>query len=135
MAYFWPISPILGQIKRCDSKKIPGQARGWKGKQTLFHRTFLATSGCPTSTTAVDWHLNVKDKEYDVSLAKNFCIPVSMQKISSIYRLIFKIQQVLGFNELNGHKHIMPTQKSLKQLLTFLHLFILEIQSVLKFHD
>ena len=35
-----------------------------------------------TNTTSADWHLKVK--EYDVGLTKNYCITVSMQKISSI---------------------------------------------------
>ena len=41
-----------------------------------------------TSTTAVDWHLKVKNKKCDVALIKNYCITVSMQKISSIHKLI-----------------------------------------------
>ena len=78
---------------------------GWKDGETLFHRTLPATAMCPTSTTAVDWHLKVKDIEYDVGLTKNYCITVIMQKISSIHKLILKIQQVLGSHELNGHAH------------------------------
>ena len=49
-----------------------------------------------TSTTAVDWHLK----------AKNYCITVSMQKISSIHKLI---QQILGSHELNDHVHFLPS--------------------------
>ena len=45
------------------------------------------------STTAIDWHLKVKDREQDVGLTKNYCITISMQKISSIHKLIFKIEQ------------------------------------------
>ena len=75
---------------------------GRKNGQTLFP----ATIGIPTSTTAVDWHLKVKDVKYDVGLTKNYCITVSMQKISSIHKLIlFKIQQILGSQELNDHTH------------------------------
>ena len=58
-----------------------------------------------TNTTAGDWHLKVKDMEYDVSLTKNHCITVRMQKISSIYLLILKVQQILGLHELNGNAH------------------------------
>ena len=29
--------------------------------ETLFHRTIAATPGGPGSTTAIDWHLKVKD--------------------------------------------------------------------------
>ena len=63
-------------------KKTPQQTAGWKDKQTLFQETLLATARGPTSTHAVDWHLQVKDIEYDVGLTKNYCITVSMQKIS-----------------------------------------------------
>ena len=42
----------------------------WNDRQTLFYRAVLATMVGPTSTTAVDWHLKVKDTEYDVGLPK-----------------------------------------------------------------
>ena len=61
--------------------------------------------------TAADWHLKVKDTEYDVGLTKNYCISVSMQKLNSIHKLIFKIQQILGSRELNDHAyfdHVQP---------------------------
>ena len=77
---------------------------GWKDEETLLHRTLPATTRGPTSTTAVDWHLEVKDIEYDVDLTKNYCITVSMQKISSIHKLM-NIQQILGSHELNYHAH------------------------------
>ena len=68
-----------------------------------------------TSKTAVDWHLKVKDIEFNVSLAKGYCI-------SSIYKLI---QKILGTHELNGHTpdfdHI-HLKKSLKLLLAFRNL-------------
>ena len=51
----------------------------------------MATAGGSTSTTAVDWHLKVKDIEYNVGLIKYYCNTVSMQKISSIHELILKI--------------------------------------------
>ena len=75
----------------------------WKDGETLFHRTLPATAMSLTSSTAVDWHLKVKDIEYDVGLTKNYCITVSMQKISSIHKVIFKIQQILGSHQLNDH--------------------------------
>ena len=71
---------------------------GGKDGQTLFHRILPATARGLTSKTAVNWHLKVKD--INVVLTKNYCITVSMQKISSIHKLI---QQVLGSHELNGH--------------------------------
>ena len=87
---------------------------GGKDGQTLFHRILPATARGLTSKTAVNWHLKVKDVEYNVGLTKNYCIRVSMQKISSIHKLI---QQILGSHELNGH-----IQKSLKLVLVFLNL-------------
>ena len=53
-----------------------------------------------TSIAAVNWHLKVKDIEYNVGLSKSYCITVSIQKISSIHKLI---QQILGSHKLNGH--------------------------------
>ena len=70
--------------------------------QTLFHRTLPATARRLASTTAVDWHLKVKNKKCDVGLIKNYCITVSMQKISSIHKFI---QQILVSHERNDHAH------------------------------
>ena len=71
---------------------------GGKDGQILFHRIPPTTTSSLTSKTAVNWHLKVKDIEYNVGLTKNYCITVSMQKISSIHKLI---QQILGSPELN----------------------------------
>ena len=68
-----------------------------KDEQMQFHRTIPSTPGGPTSTIGVDWHSKIKDTEYNVGLTKNDCITVSMQKISSIHKLILKTQQILGF--------------------------------------
>ena len=75
-----------------DAKNTWTDGARWKDKKTLFHKTLSATIEGPTSTTAVDWHLKVKDIEHNVSLTKNYCITVSMQKISSIHQLILTIQ-------------------------------------------
>ena len=75
---------------------------GGKDGQTLFHRIFPATAGGLKSTTAVDWHLKVKNRKCNVGLIKNYYIKVGMQKISSIHKLI---QQILGSYELNDHAH------------------------------
>ena len=53
-------------------------------------------------------HLKVRDIQCDVGLTKNFCITVSMQKTSSIHKLIFKIEPILGSKELNRHTHFWP---------------------------
>ena len=71
-----------------------------KDRQTLFHRFLPATAMGLTSKTTANWHLKVKDKEYNVRLTKSYYITVSMQKISLIHKLI---QQTLGSHELNGH--------------------------------
>ena len=94
---------------------------GGKDGQTLFHRIILATARGLMNKTAVNWHLKFKDIEYNVGLTKNCCIKVSMQKISSIHKLI---QQIIRSHELNGHAHLVitSTQKSLKLLLAFLNL-------------
>ena len=73
---------------------------GDKDEQTLFHRILPATAMSLTSKTAVKWHLIVKDIKHNVGLTISYCITVSMQKISSIHKLI---QQILGSHELNGH--------------------------------
>ena len=39
-----------------------------------------------------EWHLKVKVIEHNAGLTKNYCITVSMQKISSICKLILMIQ-------------------------------------------
>ena len=75
---------------------------GGKDRQTLFHTILLATAAGLASTTAVDWHLEVKDIEYDIGLTKNYCLTVSMQIISSDHILI---QQILESHELNDHTH------------------------------
>ena len=72
---------------------------GGKDGKTLFVRILPATTRGLTSKTAVNWHLKVKDIKYNVGLTQNYCITVSMQKISSIHKLI---QQILGSHELNG---------------------------------
>ena len=73
---------------------------GSKDGQTLFHWIITAKAMGLTSKTAVNWHLKVKDIEYNVDLTKNYCITISKQKISSIHKLI---QQILGSHELTGH--------------------------------
>ena len=73
---------------------------GGKDGQTLFHGILPGTAMGLASKTAVNWHLKVKDIYYNVGLTKNFCITVSMQKISSIHKFI---PQIFGSHELNVH--------------------------------
>ena len=64
---------------------MPGLT-GWKYSTTdertdrPFYRTLPISAGDPKSATAVNWHLKVKDRDYDVGLTKCYCIKVSMQK-------------------------------------------------------
>ena len=69
------------------------QMAGGKDGQALFHRILLATATGLTTTTVVEWQYRVQYLEYNISLTKNYCIIVSIQKISSIYILI---QQISG---------------------------------------
>ena len=73
---------------------------GGKDEQTLIHWILPATARGLTSANAVDWNLKAKNKMCNVALIKNYCITVSMQKVSSIHKLI---QQILGYHELNDH--------------------------------
>ena len=118
---------------------------GGKDGQTLFHRILPATARGLTSTTAVDWHLKAKNKKCNVGLIKNYCITVSMQKISSIHKLI---QQILGSHELNDHAHFWagPPKNhwnnfllswicTTMQKISSFHQFIFEIQPILESCD
>ena len=78
---------------------------GGKDGQILFHRILPATAKGLTSKTAVNWHSKPKDIEYIVGLTKSYYITVSVQKISSIHKLI---KQILESHELNGHTQFCP---------------------------
>ena len=100
------LAPCQNSEKSNDPiPKTLRQMAGEKDRQTLFHRTLWAIAEGPTSTAVVQWHLKVKDIECDVSLTTNYCITLSMQKISAIHIFIFKVQLILGSNEINGHAH------------------------------
>ena len=96
------------------------QTDGRREGQTLFHRILLATTRCLISTTAVDWHLKVKFIEYHVSLTKNYCTTVIMQKIISIHKFI---HQILGSPELNGHTHFRPPYPKITEITFSFHEF------------
>ena len=121
---FWPISPIFRAKKVFPRNRVvkPGflapcqnsekfndlisrkhldrcQTLG-KDEQTLFHKILSAAAMGLITKTEVNRNLQVKDTEYNVGLTRNYCITVSMQKISSIHKLI---QQILGSHELNDH--------------------------------
>ena len=36
---------------------------------------------------------------------QNYCITISIKKISSIHKFILKVQQILGFHELKSNGH------------------------------
>ena len=119
---------------------------GGKDGQTLFLGILPATTRGLASKTAINWHLKVKDIEYNIGLTKNYCITVSMQKISWIHRLI---QQILGSHELNDHAQFWPgppknhwnnfllswictTMHKIHSHIRSFHQFILEIQPILE---
>ena len=91
-------NPIFDSIPK--KPRTDRRTEGWTDPLLLDPSSYCQGS---TSKTAVDWHLKVKDTEYDVDLTKNYCITVNMQKISSFNKLILKIQQILESHELNGH--------------------------------
>ena len=64
------------------------QMSGSKDGQTIFHVIFPATTRGLASKTAVNRHLKVKNIEYNVDLTNNYCITASVQKVSSIHKLI-----------------------------------------------
>ena len=70
---------------------------GSKDGQTLFHGILSATTRGLASKTAINWHSTVKNREYNVGPTNNYYITISMQKVSSIQKLI---QQILGSHEL-----------------------------------
>ena len=76
------------------------QMSGSKDRQILFHGILLATARGLASKTAINWHLKVKNTEYNVALTNTYCITVRMKKISVIHELI---QEVLGSHELNDY--------------------------------
>ena len=51
---------------------------GGKDGETLFHGILPATARGVASKTAINWHLKVKDIEYNVGLTKSYYITVSM---------------------------------------------------------
>ena len=71
---------------------------GSKDGQTLFHGILPATARGLASKTTINWHLKVKNIEYNVGLTNNYYITVSMQKASTIHKLI---QENLGSHELH----------------------------------
>ena len=113
---------------------------GEKDGQTLFHTILPAIARRLTSTTVA-----VRNKKCDVALIKHYCITGSMQKISSIHKLI---QQILGSHELNDDGHFWPRPPknhwnsfllswicTTMQKISSFHQFILEIQPILESCD
>ena len=118
---------------------------GSKDGKTLFHGILPATARGLASKTAINWDLKVKDIEYDVGLTKNYCITVSIQKISSIHKFI---QQILGSHELTDHTHFWPDPPknhcnnfllswicTTMQKISPFHRFVLEIQPIFESRD
>ena len=81
------------------------QMVGSKDGQTLFDGILQATARSLAIKTAINGHLKVKNIEYNVGLINNYCITVSMQKVSSIREEIKLIQEILECHELNDYTH------------------------------
>ena len=88
---------FLGIGSLSNSKKTTQQTVGWKDEQTQCHGTLPATARDSKSTTAVDWHLKVKDIEYDIGLTKNYCLTVSMKKSTEFVDSLFRYSRFQGF--------------------------------------
>ena len=108
---FLPISLIFG-VKSFSKKRAVMhnfiRVSSTMAKSSDFHISITSldsSSYCQglTGTTAVGWH--IKDKKCDINLTKNYCITISIQKISSIYKLI---HQILGSHELNDQARFWP---------------------------
>ena len=69
----------------------------------LYHFTpytrCLTLKTARSKTTVDRLHLKVDE---DISLTRNDCITVSTEKISSIHKFIFKMQQILGSHQQTG---------------------------------
>ena len=107
----------------------------------------LASSkvGGPTSITAVEWNLKIKDIVHNVV---HYCITVSIKKSAQFINSFLIIQQILRSHELNGYAHFWPCPTknhwnkfllswicTSRQKISLFHHLILEIQSNLEFHD
>ena len=128
-----------------ENTRTDGRTEGWTDPTLQDPSSYYRGS-----TNVVDWHLKVKDIEYNVSLTKNCCVThhsLQAKKLSSIHKLIFKIQQILGFNEMvvpifdQAHPKIIeinfscPKYTPMHAKISFSHVFILEILLILKCHD
>ena len=113
-----------------------------KDGQILFHGILLATARGLASKTAINWHLKIKNIEYNVGLTNTYCITVSMKKVSIIHKFI---QKILGSHELNDYTQFWPDPPkkhwnnfllswicATKQKISSFHQFILEIQPILE---
>ena len=115
-------------------KKTTRQMWGRKGGQTLFHRIFPATARGLTSTTAVDWHLKVKDIE--VQWWHNQKLLHHYQHSSNQLNAYIhsQVQQILASRELKVIIILLSWICTSMQKINSLHLFILEIQSILSYY-
>ena len=115
---------------------------GSKDGQTLFHGILPPTAISLASKTSINWHLKVKNIEYNVGLTNNYCITVSMQKVSWIHKLT---HQILWPHELNDYAYfwLSPPKNhwsnfllswicSTMQKISSFHQFILELQPILE---
>ena len=81
------------------------------------------TTATKTKQVQLWWILAFKSQRYRVSQTKSYCSTMSMHNISPIHKFTVKVQKILGSHDQTIPLLISPTQKSLKQLLTFLNLY------------
>ena len=113
--------------------------QGWTDPISWDNSSYCQGS---SNETAINWHLKVKNIEYNVGLTNNYCITVSMKKVSSIHKFI---QEILGSHELNNYTQLRPGPPkkhwnnfllswicATKQKISSFHQFILEIKPILE---
>ena len=113
----------------------------WKLMAKFFFK-FKTPTFCP-NTTAVDWHLKVKNKKCYVGLIKNYCITVSMQKsvqsinlFSSFYSLIILRSHFwLGTPKNHWNNFLLSWICTTMLNISSFHQFILEMQPILESCD
>ena len=87
-----------------NSKKTPEQMAGRKDKKMLFIGSLWPPQGSNKYNCSKTPFKSQRCK-CNIGLTKNYCISVSMQKISSIHMFILMIQLILESRELNKWPH------------------------------
>ena len=106
-----------GFFSKCD--RIRRKLRIWSH---LLKKSLIGTS------LFVQWlqwpPIIKKSKSRIISLTKNYCIFSFMQKVSSIYKCILEIQQILDFHVLKGHIHFWTCSPKIIKVFFSLREFV-----------